>query len=300
MRRIPVKRTALVFALLTALALVLSACAQAPECPDCPEAGECPDCPACEECEECPEAPECPECGGVQTDLGGREIRIAEDNAYPPFSYLDAETAEPIGFDYDFWREVCDRLNCTPVFVEAAWEGIFEAINAGEYDVGEGGTTINVLRSQRVDYTLPYVEYGQTILTRAGDDRFPDAEALVNSDATVGTQIATTNEAAAIKLVGEDRVVSFETYDMPIVALIAGDVDVVIIDEVAAIGFMGENPGEMEVAFSVTPFEMLAFPTSPLNDITTPINWAMQQMFADGTMDEICVKWFLRPCTPQE
>jgi len=234
----------------------------------------------------------------VQTDLGGREILIAEDNAYPPFSYLDAETAEPIGFDYDFWREVCDRLNCTPVFVEAAWEGLFEAIAAGEYDVGEGGITIDVARGQSMDYTLPFIQYGQVIMALAGDDRFPDEATLVASEAIIGTQIATTNEATAIKMVGEDRVVSFETYDMPVVALLAGDVDVVIIDEVAGIGFIGENPGLMEIVFSVTSGEMLAFPMSPLNEFTTPINYTMQQMFADGTMDQICEKWFLRPCTP--
>ena len=298
------KRTALIVALVSVAALLLSACAQAPAatpCPACPEGGECPESPACEECAACPEAPECPECAtGVQTDLGGREIIIAEDNAYPPFSYLDTETGEPIGFDYDFWREVCNRLNCTPVFVEAAWEGLFEAIAAGEYDMGEGGTTINVIRGQSVDYTLPFVEYGQVIMVLEDDDRFPDVDALVASDATVGTQIATTNEATAIGLVGEERVVSFETYDMPVVALLAGDVDVVIIDEVAGIGFINENPGMLRNAFAVSGGEMLAFPASPLNEFTTPVNWAMQQMFGDGTLDEICETWFLRPCTPAE
>jgi len=297
-------RKAIVVSLLCVLVMVLGACSQAPAatpCPPCPEGGECPPCPECEECPDCPEAPECPPCPeteGVITDFGGRELRIAEDNAYPPFSFLDAETGEPIGFDYDFWREVCNRLNCTPVFVEAAWEGLFEAIAAGEYDVGEGGITIDVARAQSMDYTLPFIQYGQVIMVLAGDDRFPDEAALVASDATIGTQIATTNEATAIKLFGEERVVSFETYDMPVVALLAGDVDVVIIDEVAGIGFIGENPGAMEIAFSVTSGEMLAFPAPALSEFTTPINWAMQQMFADGTMDAICEKWFLRPCTP--
>jgi polar amino acid transport system substrate-binding protein len=301
------KRIAVVITLVSVLALVLAACAPQPAatpCPPCPEGGECPECAPCEEaeCPDCPavECPECPEAGAITTDFGGREIVIAEDNLYPPFSYLDAETGEPIGFDYDFWREVCDRLNCTPVFVEAAWEGLFEAIAAGEYDMGEGGVTINVLRGQNMDYTLPFIEYGQVIMTLADDDRFPDEETLVASDATIGTQIATTNEATAIKLVGEDRVVSFETYDMPVVALLAGDVDVVIIDEVAGIGFINENPGQLKNAFSVSTGEMLAFPAPPLSEWTTPINYTMQQMFADGTMDEICVKWFLRPCTPAE
>jgi polar amino acid transport system substrate-binding protein len=232
------------------------------------------------------------------TDLGGREVRIAVDNGYPPFSYLDADN-NPIGFDYDAWNEVCRRLNCEPVYVEAAWEGLFEAMQAGEYDATINGITLTLARSLRVDYSDPYVEYGQVILVRAGDDRFPDEETWVASDAKVGTQLATTNEIAAIKLVGEDRVMSFEEYDMPVVALLAGDIDTVIIDEVAAVGFMGASPGEMKVAFAVTTGEFLAFVFPPLSDLTTPVTWAMQEMFADGKMDEICEQWLLRPCTPE-
>jgi len=150
-----------------------------------------------------------------------------------------------------------------------------------------------------VDYGDVYVEYGQVILVRGDETRFPDEAAWVASDATVGTQLGTTNEISAMKLVGEDRVLSFEEYDMPVVALLAGDTDSVIIDEMAAVGFMGENPDDMKVAFGVTSGEMLAPVFPPLSDLTVPVNWAMQQMFSDGKMDELCNKWFFRPCTPE-
>jgi polar amino acid transport system substrate-binding protein len=287
-----------VLAIMVVLSLGLAACGPTPECPDCPE------CPPAPECPECPPAPECPECpeAGVPTDLGGREVRIAIENAYPPFNYIDAATNEAVGWDYDVGREICKRLNCTPVFVEAAWEGLFEAMAAGEYDVAFDGITITLARSLVVDFSDPYVEYGQVLLVRADDERaeLADEESFAASDLTISTQIGTTNEYTAMKLFGEERVVSFDTFDMPVVALIAGDVDSVIIDEVAAIGFMNENPGEMKVAFSVTSGELLAHPFPPLSDLVEPFNWAMQEMFADGTMDEICQKWLLRPCSPQE
>jgi polar amino acid transport system substrate-binding protein len=244
------------------------------------------------------EEPEAGELMEVPTDLGGRTVRIAVDNGYPPFSYLD-EQGNPIGWDYDFWNEVCARLNCEPEYVEAAWEGLFEAMSAGEYDMTGDGITLTLARSLRIDYSDPYVEYGQVILVRADDDRFPDQEAWANSDATVGTQIGTTNEITAMNLVGEERVVSFEEYDLPVVAMLAGDVDSVIIDEVAAVGFMGENPGEMKVAFRATGGEFLALAFPPLSPLVEPVNWAMQEMFADGTMDEICNEWLLRPCSPE-
>ena len=249
---------------------------------------------------ECPPCPTCPPVGPV-TDLGGREVRIAIENAYPPFNYIDEETGEAVGWDYDVGRAICEKLNCTPVFVEAAWEGLFEALAAGEYDVSFDGITLTLARSLVVDYGDPYVEYGQVILVRADDDRaaLADEESLVASDLNIGTQIGTTNEITAMKLVAEARVVSFETYDMPVVALMAGDVDTVVIDEVSAVGFMGANPGQMRIAFAVTGGELLAFPYPPLSDLVEPFNWALQELFADGTMDEICERWILRPCSPE-
>lgn len=245
-------------------------------------------------------APECPPTGPV-TDLGGREVHIAVENAYPPFNMIDEATGEAVGWDYDVGRAICEKLNCKPVFKEAAWDGLFEAMAAGEYDVAFDGITLTLARSLKVDYSDPYIEYGQVLLARADDDRpaLADEESLVASDLTIGTQIGTTNEITALKLVGEERVASFDTYDMPVVALMAGDVDSVIIDEVAAIGFMRENPDQMRIAFSVTAGELLAFPFPPLSDLVEPFNWALQELFADGTMDEICEKWLLRPCSPE-
>ena len=53
-------------------------------------------------------------CGDVDPgdlpDLGGQEIRMAVENAYPPFNLLNDE-GEGIGWDYDMGRALCDMLN---------------------------------------------------------------------------------------------------------------------------------------------------------------------------------------------
>ncbi|HUS69869.1 MAG TPA: ABC transporter substrate-binding protein [Anaerolineae bacterium] len=288
------KKLVAVVAVIVALGLVVGACAPAPAgtpCPPCPGGGT-----------PCPPAPECPECPptGPTTDLGGREVRIALENAYPPFNYID-DAGEGVGWDYDVGRAICEKLNCTPVFVETAWEGLFEAMAAGENDVAFDGITINLPRSLKIDYSDPYVEYGQVIVAQQDDDRpeLADEESFVASNLILGTQIGTTNEISAIKLVGEDRIESYETYDLPMVALMAGEVDAVIIDEVAAIGFIGANPGQLRIAFSVTSGELLAFIFQPMSDLVEPFNWALQEMFADGTMDQICQTWLLRNCSPE-
>jgi polar amino acid transport system substrate-binding protein len=233
----------------------------------------------------------------LSNDLGGREIRIAVENAYPPFNRIDETTNEGVGWDYDAWQEICDRINCTPVFVEAAWDGLFEAMAAEEYDVAADGITIKIERTDRVAFSNPYMNIGQVILVRADETEITSEEALVSmEEKIVGVQMTTTNEDVAIKLVGEDRIRSFDTFDMPILALMSGDLDAVVIDTVAAAGFMGENPGEMKIAAQVTSGELLAFAYPHMSDLIIPVNWAMQQMFADGTMDELCWKWIGAKC----
>src|SRR5262245_38737497 len=105
-------------------------------------------------------------------DLGGREITIAVENAYLPFNYIDPETGEGIGWDYDAWDIICERLNCVPVFVETAWDGMIVAVSNGEYDVAADGITITEERAEVVDFSDGYIELAQVVLVQAGEDRF--------------------------------------------------------------------------------------------------------------------------------
>lgn len=225
------------------------------------------------------------------TDLGGREIIWAVDNAYPPFSFLD-ENGNGIGFDYDLAAEICKRANCKPIFKEFAWEGIFEAAEAGEFDINMGGCTVTLDRAKRIDYSDPIYEYGQVVLVRADDTEITSEEVLKASNKKIGTQAGTSNEITAISRFGEDRVVLFETFELPVVALMSGDVDAVVIDEVAAVGFMRENPGKLKIAFKLTGGEFLALFMPPGSDLQPAVDQALNEMWADGTMQALIDKWF--------
>ena len=227
-------------------------------------------------------------------DLGGREVRIAVENAYPPFNFIDEDTNEAVGWDYDASRAICEVLNCTPIFVEAAWEGIFEATAAGEYDMVADGVTITAERDEIVDFSDPYMVIAQYIVVGIDETEITDEATLVASDAMVGTQIGTTNEAKAIELVGEERVQSFDTFDLPVTALMAGDVRAVIMDEEAANGFVEQNPDAIKMLpDAITGAEELGFVFPPESELTAAVNAALESMLADGTLKEFNDKWGL-------
>lgn len=226
------------------------------------------------------------------TDLGGAEIIIAEDNAWPPFAYIDKETKEPKGFDYEFFDEICKRINCKPVFKEFAWEGLFEAGIAGEWDVTCWGATLTLERSKIIDWSDPIMEYGEIILVRKDSPKFSNAEELEASAAILAATTGSTEAMYSVNLVGEDRVILLETDDMPVVALISGDVDALIYDETAAMGVLMEYGDELEISGRVSTGLFIALPMSPASPYQVAINHAINEMWADGTMDTLQKKWF--------
>jgi polar amino acid transport system substrate-binding protein len=227
-------------------------------------------------------------------DLGGKEIIVAVENAYPPFNFIDKATNQGAGWDYDAWQEICKRLNCKPVMTEAAWDGIFEAVAAGQYDVVADGVTITEERKQKVAFSDPYLHYGQAILVREDESRFDSAESLAAlTDAKVASQLGTTNEAKAIEIVGEARVKSFDTFDASVLALMSGDVDAVIIDQPAALGFIAANKGKLKITGDLLTSEDLGFVFQQGSDLIDPINAALAAMKADGTLDALYQKWFV-------
>ena len=228
-------------------------------------------------------------------DLGGRTITVAVENAYPPFNFIDPDTKEPKGWDYDAVREICRRLNCKPEFKEAAWDGIFEAMAAGEYDVLADGVTITEERDKIVDFSIPYASVQQVLLVRADESAQSVEEFIKNTDKIVGTQVGTTNAIAAEKHFDKERIKYFEDFGAAILALLSGDIDGVVIDNLAANGFMKENPGKMRIlgVLLTDEPEKLGFVFPPGSELKAAFDAAIQSMIEDGTLQKINEKWGL-------
>jgi len=237
-------------------------------------------------------ATQAPQASAKLPDMGGKSITVAVENAYPPFNQIDKNTNKGVGWDYDTVTEICKRLNCSADFKQAAWDGIFPAMQAGEYDMLADGVTITVSRTKIVDFSMPYVTIGQVLLTRADETRTVD-EFKADSKALIGTQLGTTNELVAKENFPTERIKSYEDFPGAVQALIAGDVDAVVIDNVTASGFMSENPGKLKIQGQLTSDEQLGFVFPKGSELKGLINSALESMKADGTLDQLNKKWGL-------
>jgi polar amino acid transport system substrate-binding protein len=295
------RRMTLLISLLTALVLVLAACT-APAATVAPteavveDTPVVADTPAVEEATALPAADLPTGCLGTAedalVDLNCEEVTIAVENAYLPFNYISIETGEPGGWDYDAWTEICTRLHCSPVFVEAAWDGMIQSVADGQYDAAGDGITITDDRAEVVDFSIGYINIQQRLLVRVGEDRFDSMESFVNTDLVMGTQTATTNYETAVQYLPEDRIQAFEQFPFAVQALIAGDVDAVIIDEVVGMGYMGENAESVELIGPAISSDELGFIFPKGSTLTEQVNQALTAMMQDGFLSALNVKYF--------
>lgn len=230
--------------------------------------------------------------GNGLTDLGGKTIVVAVENAYPPFNSIDEASGKGVGWDYDAVTEICKRLNCVPEFKEAAWDGIFPAMQAGEYDMLADGVTYTAERDEIVDFSTPYVEVSQVVMVRADETRTLE-QFKADADVKIGSQLGTTNEEAAKKYFEGKEIQAFEDFGAATLALLAKDVDGIVIDYISAQGFMKENEGKLMIGGQISTGDKLAFVFPPNSTLTNAVNAALAAMKADGTLDALNKKWGL-------
>ncbi|MCJ7701383.1 MAG: phosphate/phosphite/phosphonate ABC transporter substrate-binding protein [Anaerolineales bacterium] len=226
-------------------------------------------------------------------DLGGQEVTIAVENAYLPFNYLDPDTGEPAGWDYDVWDEICALLNCVPVYTESAWEGMIQSVADGQFDAAADGITITDERDEIVDFSMGYISIEQRLLVRADDDRISGIEDIVNDEnLNLGTQTGTTNYATAATYLPEDRIQAFEQFPFAVQALIAGDIDAVIIDEVAGQGYLGENADLLALVGESMSSDQLGFIFPNGSDLVAAVDMALEEMMKNGFLETVNAQYF--------
>lgn len=231
-------------------------------------------------------------------DLGGREVVVVTENAYPPLQFLDASGAA-IGWEYDAMAEIAKRLNITVKYENTSWDAMIPAVSEGQYDMGMTGITIRDDRKDKVDFSDPYMRSEMLMMVRGDEDRFTDAAAFAaNADLLMAAQPGTTPFYVGVYEVldgNEDnpRIQKFETFGAGLEALKAGDVDLVLSDSTAAHGYVAASNGGLKIIGEPLGAEDFGFIFPKGSDLVAPMNAAIADLKADGTLDALNKKWFL-------
>ncbi len=231
-------------------------------------------------------------------DLQGRVIAAAVANDYTPLQFVDPKTGAAVGWEYDAVEEICRRLNCVVEWQATSWDAMIPAVAGGQFDVGMDGITITDERKQQVDFSDPYMTSQQFMLVGAGESRFDSKEAFAaDSELRIGAQAGTSGFYTAVYdiLDGDEqnsRIQLFDNFGASVQALLAGDVDMVLVDAASGRGYIGANPDKLKIVGDAIKSEEFGFIFQQGSDLVAPFNAAIATMKEDGFTSYLDNKWF--------
>ncbi len=232
-------------------------------------------------------------------DLGGKEVTVVTENAYPPLQFIDPKTNKAIGWEYDAMAEMAKRLNFKIIIENVSWDAMIPAVSEGQFDLGMTGITIREDRKEKVDFSDAYMRSEMRMLVKADEERFSDGPSFAAIDnALVGAQPGTTPFYVTVYDVldgneANPRIKLFETFGAAVQALRAGDVDLVLTDGTAGASYVSNSPEVFKLIGDPLGTEDFGFIFPRGSELVPAFNAAIQSMKDDGTLDALNQKWFV-------
>lgn len=214
-------------------------------------------------------------------------LTICTHLPYEPFEFTDG--GDVVGFDPDVLRVAADAQGWDTKVVDIGWETIVsgEALNTGQCDVSAGAMTITDEREAVMDFTDPYFEATQAMMTKAG-------AGISSLDDLAGKSIAVQDGTTGADYVRENapedtKIVSFEDAALMQQAVKTGKVDAGVNDNGLLNYFVSQNP-DVEVSTEFKTGESYGFSVKKdsNDDLLTIINEAIA---SDG-YDAVYEEWF--------
>ena len=180
-------------------------------------------------------------------DLGGKLLKVGSDTTSPPMESIDPASGQIVGFDIDVVNAICAKINCQAEFVTTGWDGIFAALDQGNFDLVASGVSITDERKKAMDFSEPYIINSQAVLTRA-EDQAVTLDQFKAEGKKLSAQANTTDAQVAENVVGKENVAAYDSFSAAIIALKNKDVDGVVINGANAAAYEREFAGELVVA----------------------------------------------------
>ena len=231
-------------------------------------------------------------------DLGGKEIVVVTENAYPPLQFLDA-SGTAVGWEYDAMAELAKRMNFTVKYENISWDAMIPAVSEGQFDMGMTGITIRDDRKEKVDFSDSYMTSEMVMMVRGDEARFADKASFgANPDLLMAAQPGTTPFYVGVYdvLDGDEanpRIKLFETFGATVESLKSGDVDLVLTDGTAGAGYVEASGGALKIIGEKLGTEDFGFIFPKGSDLVAPMNAGIAALRADGTLDALNKTWFL-------
>lgn len=226
---------------------------------------------------------------------------VATDASYAPMEYM--ENNKVVGFSHDILNAAAQSQNLKLEFRNTPFEGLFTNVDKGDSDIGLASITINEDRLKQLDFSEPYFQATQMIVTT---DRHANQIKSFNDmkDRTASVQAATSGDLILQDLQGKEsqKIKRFETMPLAFKELESGGVDAVVGDSSVISYYVKQHP-EAKLIKIVDPTFIkenygFAIKKGRNDGLRETINKGLAQIKSDGTYDKIHAQWFGKENAP--
>lgn len=218
-----------------------------------------------------------------------KQIRIATESSFKPFSYLD-NSGNLVGFEIDLANALCEEMKAQCDIQSQDWEGLIPGLNAKKFDAVMAGMSATEERAKVVDFSDAYFNNTLVLLGKKGVDlnvNTLDGKNIAAQQATVSADYVTTNHPQAI-------IKTYSTQDNAYLDLNAGRVDGMISDIVPALDWLKTEQGA-EFEAKGDPIDIndtVAIALRKNDPLKDEFNTALAKLKESGKYDELVGKYF--------
>lgn len=223
--------------------------------------------------------------------LENGKITIAMEGTWEPWTYHN-EDDELVGYDVEVGQAIADALGVEAEFVEGKWDGLFAGLDAGRYDLVINGVDVTQERSEKYDFSDPYVYIRTAIIVANDNDSIKSFEDLdgVSTANTISSYYAILAEEYGAKVTGVDDL------NQTIELLIQGRIEATLNAEVTYSDYMREHPdAQIKIAALSDDANLVAIPLRKGDDsasLREAINHIIGEMKASGELAALSEKYF--------
>ena len=165
-------------------------------------------------------------------------FQIGTNAQYAPFETVSEKNRKLVGFDIDLINAMADAGNFKIKISSFAWDGIFDTLKPGYNDAIISAVTITPERLNHVDFTQPYFEVSQMILTNQENIKTYD-DLSGKKVGVIKEQTGNLNREAVSKHVSV--IFEYDSFRQLVVALKQQEIDALISENATIQNYVANN-----------------------------------------------------------
>ena len=221
------------------------------------------------------------------------KLTMSTNASFPPYEMV-ADDGSFEGIDVEVAGAIAEKLGLELQVDDMGFDAALQAAQTGKSDMVMAGVTITEERQAVMDFSNSYANGVQVVIVKE-DSPIQTVDDLANAN-MIGCQMGTTGYIYCSDTVenggfGEDHVTPYDDGAAAVQALMNGQVDAVVIDNMPAQSYVAANPGLKILDGEFTNEDYAIGVAKGNTALLDAINGALEELTADGTIQSIVDKY---------